>query len=358
MQCPVPLAIATALGPSLRTSPLPHQSVVRGTNNHRGIRVARLASEESGETCSAPVESRPLMPGTLWMQIVAQSKQALDQGALQPFATTDARIEQGKIRFIVRVAANLLLKDKSNPKGASSSAAPDQDFNPFLPYEPDLFVADLSKTHLVILNKFPVVNHHILIITRQFEAQQSWLTLADFTAMVVCLEEFEGLGFYNSCRLADASQRHKHLQIIPLPLVAGAVGAPIETVVGELTGEEDGGTLPHFPFVHGMARLNWDQSQSAADTAQTLLACYHALLGVVGINLDGQPPAPYNLLITRRWMLIVPRSQESCAGISINSLGFAGSLFVRNQAQLRQLKQIGPLAILQGVAVAKSEKLP
>jgi hypothetical protein len=47
----------------------------------------------------------------------------------------------------------------------------------------------------------------------------------------------------------------------------------------------------------------------------------------------------YNLLFTREWMLIVPRKQEEFEKISVNSLGFAGALLVKNQQQM-QLQQM------------------
>jgi hypothetical protein len=37
----------------------------------------------------------------------------------------------------------------------------------------------------------------------------------------------------------------------------------------------------------------------------------------------------YNLLIARRWMLLVPRRRERFETPSVNAVGFAGSLFTR-----------------------------
>ena len=48
-------------------------------------------------------------------------------------------------------------------------------------------------------------------------------------------------------------------------------------------------------------------------------------------------------------MMVVPRSQEKYLGISVNSLGFAGSLLVKNEEKLTQLKAVGPLNLLQAV---------
>jgi ATP adenylyltransferase len=50
-------------------------------------------------------------------------------------------------------------------------------------------------------------------------------------------------------------------------------------------------------------------------------------------------------------MMIVPRSQEKFEGISINSLGFGGTLLVKNSEQLQQLKSYHPLTVLKQVAL-------
>jgi ATP adenylyltransferase len=52
-------------------------------------------------------------------------------------------------------------------------------------------------------------------------------------------------------------------------------------------------------------------------------------------------------------MLVVPRSQEQYQSISINSLGFAGTLFVRDPEQFQRLQSIGPMTLLQQVAMPR-----
>jgi ATP adenylyltransferase len=53
--------------------------------------------------------------------------------------------------------------------------------------------------------------------------------------------------------------------------------------------------------------------------------------------------------MTKNWMLIVPRSAEKYQTMSINSLGFAGALLVKNQAELELVKAEQPLSILKKV---------
>ena len=48
--------------------------------------------------------------------------------------------------------------------------------------------------------------------------------------------------------------------------------------------------------------------------------------------------------------MVVPRLTEAWTGISVNALGFAGSLFVRDQEQKTALKELGPMELLCRVA--------
>jgi ATP adenylyltransferase len=61
--------------------------------------------------------------------------------------------------------------------------------------------------------------------------------------------------------------------------------------------------------------------------------------------------APYNLLIRRGWMLVVPRSRACFGSISVNALGFAGSLFLRSQEELDRVRATGPMQVLRAVAM-------
>ncbi len=295
-----------------------------------------------------------LQPGTLWAKVTERTEHALRCGALQSIPTEYEFVEQGGISFLVRILSNLARKDEAKKKQDKKTATSGKEFNPFLPYEEDLFVADISDTHLCLLNKFNVVDYHLLIVTRAFEEQETWLTLQDFEAMWACLAEIDGLVFYNAGKTAGASQRHKHLQLVPLPLAPKEPKIPIEPALASLRFEDSVGTIPEFPFVHAVARLDPRWVESPLEGAQTTLECYHTLLSAVGLPCDGvsgnKQSGPYNLLATRQWMLIVPRSQEDFESISVNSLGFAGALLVRNEQQMKILKERGPITVLNSVA--------
>jgi sulfate adenylyltransferase (ADP) / ATP adenylyltransferase len=294
----------------------------------------------------------------LWKSIADRSERALQCGALLSIPTDYEFVEQGGVRFLVRILSNLIRKEKAIEKLDEQNSSGDRTFNPFLPYEADLFVANVSDTHVCILNKFNVVDHHALIVTRGFEAQDTWLTLQDFTAMWTCLAEFDGLVFYNAGRTAGASQRHKHLQIIPLPFMPSEVQIPIAPLFASAIFQDSIGTIASLPFVHAFARLDGFGDRSPLQAAEATLTCYRRLLR--GINLldiesdmsGNMQSGAYNLIATREWMLLVARSHESFKSISVNALGFAGALLVRDRQQMQILKDFGPMNLLKQVSVA------
>jgi ATP adenylyltransferase len=229
--------------------------------------------------------------------------------------------------------------------------------NPFLPYDPDLFVADISETHVCLLNKFNVLDHHMLMVTRSFQEQESLLNVSDFEALLLCLAEFEGLAFYNAGEAAGASQRHKHLQMVPLPLTAEVSHIPMEPLFNTARFEGTRGVVDGLHFLHVFARMKPEWIASPREGAQELLLHYLDLLRVVGLSGGGAGeetgrPGPYNLLVTRQWIFLVPRSTECFEGISVNALGFAGGFLVKDEPQLRVLKTFGPMTALQRVAIS------
>lgn len=295
-----------------------------------------------------PHPSRFFAPGTLWPAILRQAERARHSGALQPIETGTVLIDDGGVRFQVRQVSSLARKPVATQATHRATA------DPFLPHDPELFVADVGPAHLALLNKFHVIDHHLLIVTRAFVPQETLLDLADFAALFACLAEFDGLGFYNGGTVAGASQPHKHLQVVPL---AGLGGTP--PMVPLLDAAPASGTHPHvrrapgLAFAHAYAPLT--TLLPPERMARVALARYRELLEAVGIEARATEAgnlqsAPYNLLVFPRGMLLVRRAAEHVAGLSVNALAYAGSLFVRDAAQLTAVATLGPMAVLRQAA--------
>ncbi|MEY2985271.1 MAG: hypothetical protein RLZZ568_1888 [Cyanobacteriota bacterium] len=284
-----------------------------------------------------------LAPGQLWPRLIEQSHYALSTGALQPIATESTCLAVGEVQFVVRILVNL------QRKTALTQQQRQQKRNPFLPYEPDLFVGQFSETHLGILNKFNAVDHHLLIVTRQFEAQQTPLNPPDFDAAVQVLREKPGLIFYNSGPIAGASQPHRHLQWIPFPLGKQQEAFPLASLFQQAL------TTPEAaPFQLAIAPLT-DEAFQAENAGHVCHQVYCHLLQQLQLQPDPhQNPRPYNLLMTSDFMSLIPRCQDSYQGIEVNALGFAGGLLVRNHAQLQTLQDLGPFNLLRQVGIPQA----
>jgi ATP adenylyltransferase len=281
---------------------------------------------------------------------VKRTSHALATGALDPIETESETLVDAGVRFIVRRVSSLARKAAGRALASAYAPARDGDDKAF-PVEPDLLVRELSATHFALLNKYPVIAHHVLLVTRSYAPQEALLDAADFQALAICLSEFEGLGFYNGGAAAGASQPHKHLQVVPLPLGDGDA-VPIAVLFDLALAETGGAGVKGLPFRHAFARTGG----SASVTGGRLLELYRELLtaaGITGITREGVPhqSAPYNMLVTTDWMLVVPRLRADFAGVSINALGYAGSIFVKNATELARVRETGPMAMLQGAAV-------
>lgn len=294
-----------------------------------------------------------LAPGSLMPAILRCSRHALACGAMRPIQTVEEYVRDAGIDFVVRRVSSLARKDEDGRRAGRTMGPP---ANPFLPYEPDLFVADVSDTHLALLNKFNVIDHHLLIVTRRFVGQETLIDGEDFAALAACMAQLDGLGFYNGGELAGASQPHKHLQLAPLPLGRRGRPVPVEALFDPARGQPGINRVPGLVFPHAFAWIEPAWFDGPAAAGARLHALYREMLaragvGVLDVDGEARQAAPYNLLLTRRWMLLVPRAKERFDTISVNALGFAGSLFVREEAQLQALRRVGPMAALQAVSL-------
>jgi len=295
-------------------------------NPARGACDSLEATSARGETTMVNSLGPPVavkLEMELGSRIQAVAARALASGALEPIETETEVVEDGGVQFVVRVVSSLRRKD---------AAARREVRDPLGDYDPELFVGDISPTHYVLLNKFPVMPQHLLIVVRDYEPQDARLTVNDLEALVRCMSRTESLGFYNAGREAGASQHRKHLQVVPLPLAPEVPQAvPIEPLFDP---------EPKLPFRHAFGRVG------QFDPAP-LHALYCRLLDAAEVH----GAAPYNLLLTHRWMLVVPRSREHFDSTSVNALGFAGSLLVRDRAELERIRTAGPMNVLRAVAM-------
>ncbi len=294
--------------------------------------------------------------GDLWAQLVARTKEAQAHGNQQSIPTHGEAIKDRDLPFFLRIVENLGKKDNQREHLPRVTTDEQHPLSPFLPPEEDLFVADISPTHFSVLNKFNVLDHHLLIVTREFEEQDCLLNEADFEALWSCLQAFPSIGFYNGGEAAGASQRHKHLQVIPVDIQNPITSAPWLPLIDQYARAGSVSEVPELPFQHGLIGIDIAVS---AQPGTILRDAYFTLLKQTGRNASPEAASrqelPYNLLVTPNWMLMIPRSQEHWHDISVNALGFVGAMLVRDEDQAADLKSSGPLVALIEVGIPKAD---
>ena len=287
-----------------------------------------------------------------WMKAIDKcSTNALASGDLQPVQVEQVDMVDAGMRFVVRWVSSLAVKDaaKDAPKVAIPGGPRVPDFNPFLNPDPELTVGTLGEAHVVILNKFPLCDRHLVLARRSFEEQLLPLTLSDFTALAIIMGEAGGTGLYNGGAAAGASQRHKHLQWIPAThdnarLDFYSAGLPSDIQ------EQGMATHPSLLMKHCFVRVHCGLDVAVDEAAQSLLAGFEQACSQLGLapGADGLL-APFNLLAGNGWLLLVPRSQECFEEISISAVGFGGTLYTRSREQIEIIRKAGPLQVLAAV---------
>lgn len=319
-----------------------------------------------------PMSVRAAVEGGLWEQIKNRYDAAQASGT-SSFTDTDTEVlteplgsstSSPIVPYIVKIARRLRDKPKNVGKG-SASREEKMKINPFLPPDPNLYVAQLTGTHSLVLNKFNITPHHVIIITDAFEDQEIPLSLKDFQAtwMVVCEMGDDGLGgmaFFNRGPLSGASQPHKHIQCVPLPIASSADGkgleAPFAPIIREALGilEAAGkgriGSVDALPFVHAVRDVT-------AGTPEMLHQTYGALLNQLEERLRGRwtREDSYNMLLTREYMMVIPRRADFIMSVGANAMGFAGSFFLGTQAEIDDLKMLGPSRVLAALGFSSND---
>ncbi len=286
-------------------------------------------------------------PPSLTLDHLAKRRQqALDSGSLVPMDAESHPLEERGLPYQARWISTLSLKIMAK----ALQDGGEQQENPFLPYDPNLFVAHLPPAHVLIFNKFGISENHLLVITRGFESQEAPVTPADFAAIAPLLGDLGGVLMFNGGTAAGASQPHKHFHLMPgreLPLA------------GYFNHLVSGGRLirvPEFGFRHGLTALGLTPEMSAEDKAGMLQDACRACLAMCELTPDsnGLMP-PYNILASREWLLAVPRSAtawvDGDARVHVHAMTFGGEVGVASEHQIDIVKNTGLLKILAATTV-------
>ncbi|KXS22356.1 ATP adenylyltransferase, partial [Gonapodya prolifera JEL478] len=304
-------------------------------------------------------------------RVSAVFNKALSNGDLIFTESIVRHLEDRGMKFQIRFAPALAKKPSLNKEKAASA----RPFNPFLPPDPNLLIAEVGQHYNLVLNKFCLVREHVLLCTKAFVNQNILLDGSDLFTLWKCLTDLEtedtmSLAFYNAGVNSGASQPHKHCQIIPVERNLSAL--PIDDAIQDYLKSSHPPQSPFqlniLPFRHGVGLLPQIDTGSSVDGtfANELAHIFHSVIESafepIGVTLSSwddvereaptlSPSTPsFNFLMTRKWMLLVPRRSDSYEGISINSVGYGGMLLSKSAEEIEKVERIGPMNILKELA--------
>lgn len=266
-----------------------------------------------------------------WQRAREVSEQARLRGALVPLETRLLEIP-GTEPFVVRQLPS------STPRHLRQGGPRP---NPFLPWDRPLQVALLKPAHVLLLNKYPVQDAHLLVITSAWRPQRGWIEASDWQAVCEVSQDTGGLWFFNSGARSGASQPHRHLQL--LPRRQGELSCPLAPLfLAQLAGTEAAWSWAY--------RLSRRTDPCGGSDLADLYRAHSRALNLGEPSSDSEPLHPYNLLFDDEWFMTVRRVREHGAGFSVNALGFAGFLLSTEGSDRGWLERHGPWSLLAHVA--------
>ncbi|KAH6620384.1 Ap4A phosphorylase-like protein II [Boeremia exigua] len=286
------------------------------------------------------------------------------------------------------------LAKKPLPKLEAPTPTPKKHFDPFETPSPDLHIVDIpttAPTHLLVLNKFPIIAEHFILATKANKQQTHILEQDDLEATHACLKAWGAdskqkrlFAFFNSGDHSGASQPHRHLQFLPVEHMRDSEAANgwnllIDLILsGESSTDASSRLLQStsIPFAHFGRRFDGEP------TGQQLLGIYDELYGLAKDAVNdfiaknpsafalhptegGDSPISYNMAMTTAGMVILPRRSEGTmlkrpdgseiGFVALNGTTLGGTMMVKHQEEWDVLRsQRGKLeSILNAVGIPK-----
>ncbi|KAF8919900.1 ATP adenylyltransferase-domain-containing protein [Mucidula mucida] len=310
-----------------------------------------------------------MLPHEIITKIPSQFNAGLESGELLFFPSTVHHHTEDGFQYEIRLCPALQKKTPFAEKPVDTTDHLPDPFNP--PYNPNLFVgylrtADSEEEYVILMNKYSVVRDHFLIVTKEFKSQNLPLMPDDLVSAYSLIaagdrDRQNMFAFYNCGNLSGASQPHKHIQIIRID---DNDGPPVEKLARSVRLEtpDKPFSLTSLPYANHVYRLpRRFSSLPTADIEDELAKAFISLLDLAISTIrhaaDYPPGKPsYNFILTLEHMYIIPRSEEwymlpTGDKLSVNSLGFAGMLLVKSDAEMEAVKAEGVGKILRGVGL-------
>ncbi|KAG8706808.1 bifunctional AP-4-A phosphorylase/ADP sulfurylase, partial [Ceratobasidium sp. 423] len=329
-------------------------------------------------------------------------------GALFFYPSTRSRATERGFNFEITICPALQKKPTLPAPEFTKVDKPDPFAPPYIPdlFVGDLKDELDGDEYVILLNKFSVIQGHFLMVTKGFQPHNSPLTPPDLTQAYLLIRASQKskspvFAIYNCGADSGASQPHKHIQF--LPTTRDEVDEdedeeddswpPVEAYIQRLKLEDDTKlfSLP-LPYAHFVQKLQLPKATVSGtkplskealgelsgkltntflnlldEAIQTIRLYHSSKTSTTGPAETSRASAPsYNIILTSEHMHLIPRLRERTleelhpdgAGkteteaaytpqkLSVNSLGFAGMLLAKSDAEARAIKARGVVELL------------
>ncbi|KAJ5348034.1 ATP adenylyltransferase C-terminal [Penicillium brevicompactum] len=298
---------------------------------------------------------------------------ARDAGHLVFSKTHLSIINAAGISYQLRYCPALAKK----PSNLKPEPGPKPKPDPFENPSPDLLIAQFppeKPVYNLILNKFPVIPNHFLLVTKDWQAQTDLLDKADLEATYECLKAWNAeddskslFAFFNSGDDSGASQPHRHLQFLPVEAMRQPGSEAWHPLI-DLLQPTSPSPSTKFQHLSGLPFAHFALPLPPNPSADTLHSIYITLYKAAAAATRGHSPGQdtetlssqgpssisYNLAMTRSTMLICPRKQETAlmpidpaaardiadpGVLSLNGTILAATLMVKAEGEWDSLRE-------------------
>ncbi|OAX82004.1 hypothetical protein ACJ72_03653 [Emergomyces africanus] len=257
---------------------------------------------------------------------------AKQSGALVFSQTEVTTISASNIPFQLRYCPALAKKPNNNPPPDLEQKSSTIKRDPFHDPPEDLLIAQFPQSapsHILVLNKFPVIPDHFILATKAYKPQTDLLEKVDLQATFQCLKAWQKherpagskrlFAFFNSGEHSGASQPHRHLQFLPVEKMAQPHDGRWKPLID---GNFDHPSSFKLPFA--CYAVNLPEEPSADDLHHSYLRLYAMAVKAAqssqdsqlrtvdlkNVQIDGPATISYNLAMTTSRMMICPRKSE------------------------------------------------
>ncbi|KAF2756559.1 HIT-like protein [Pseudovirgaria hyperparasitica] len=294
--------------------------------------------------------------------LVAQKFQSALAAKELIFSSTELTVirTSSGLPFQLRYCPALAKKPTSTTPKSSATA---KRVDPFEDPIELLHIASIPPTdssHVLVLNKYPVIRNHFILATKQNKPQTHQLEEDDLAITLQCIQDWERDGnrrlyaFFNSGAHSGASQPHRHLQFLPVESMSHQEGSASWTLMTDRIIASSEKLLP-FAYFHvkftsdispGQLHREYLNLYNAAErSVRTYISssCGDLQLHPTG---GGDLPISYNLAMTSEGLIIAPRRREGIAVrddqegfVALNGTVLSGSLMVKDALEYEILQK-------------------